>query len=194
MPNINVTITGFYFGIQDVVVDANDSVADAMRKAAAKSVADHAVDPLKPLLIFETTGDFCTRIGAIHFEPPRSRQKDNPEGLDLQPGIYIYEDKSLGQNPVPSWQYYVNDLNGVPKTKRDPSGDRYIVGCEVSDVAGAGGVPAALEFDNRDTIVWRLISIAFGRSGPVPGDDEIKTLIRKGGMEMMKTLRPSKFA
>ncbi|MEM1070706.1 MAG: hypothetical protein AAGG48_23745 [Planctomycetota bacterium] len=197
MPNISVDVTGFYFGISNVDVDTNDSVGDAMRKAVAKSVSDNAADPSQPVLIFESdsASGFCTRLGAIHFEPPQSRQLNNPEGLDLQAGIYVYEDKALGQTLVPSWQYYVIDEDRRPKTRRDPaSGDRYIVPNESSNVAGDGGVPAALELAEGDTIIWRLITIAFGRSGPLPAPSVIEQIQRATEVDLMQSMRPKKFS
>ena len=195
MATISVDITGFYFGLDDVVVDANDSVADAMRKAVVRSISLNGTNADQPILIFETgPRGFSSTISVIHFVPPTSRQLNKQ--MNLAAGTYSYSDKLLGQNPVAAWQYYVIDANGKNKSKEDATTrDRLVVPCENSDVPNPTSNPTPVTFADGDQIVWRLVNISFGPSSPLPTADELDEIKQSPKtLEMREMSASAKFA
>ena len=152
MPNVKLTVTGFYFR-RTVDVPAGASVINVMEEARSQNGnVQIPTDPASDSAWFDfelgQMGRFVKRISIEYDQRPQSNQTLDGRPFcppTLTKGTYAFTDGG-STNPQWTWQYYI---------RRES--DQVITAEQI--IIPATESSARYELQDGDTIIWRLIGI-----------------------------------
>jgi len=137
MIKVNVSIVGFYFGLEVEVPDGA-SIQDAMVAAMNNS---RGQDP--SFTFTATSYGTLSNVTVVHTSRAQSRNSDKT----YDPGVYSYTDDPDVGNPSLVWQYYIFSSEDERREKR---------GTEIPFAKNP------LKLQDGDQIIWRLVGICTG--------------------------------